>query len=172
MAPSTVGAGTPPIDSRYQTGGTMKLRAVAITATVLLLAGCSAEPSEIAAETTATSPPTPTISSSPAWTPTPWPTDIPSVVEAPAAAAPPVEASGTSDDDEAFLAALGTIDPGLAHERSLGRAANVCLDIEDGKDSTTIIVNMEARFEGGMVPNLSGGQLASLLSLIRTTCDS
>ncbi|TFC92027.1 MULTISPECIES: hypothetical protein [Cryobacterium] len=149
----------------------MKLRAVAITATVLLLAGCSAEPSEIAVDTTATAAPTPTISPTPTWSPTPWPTDIPSVVEAPAAAATPADASDASYDDAVFLAALGTIDPGLARERSLGRAANVCLDIEDGKDSTTIILNMEARFEGGTVPNLSGGQLASLLSLIKTTCD-
>ena len=73
-------------------------------------------------------------------------------------------------DDEIFLAALGTIDPGLEHERSLNRAANTCLDIEQGKDSMAIIVNMEARFEGGAVPNLSGGQLATLLRLIRATC--
>ncbi|TFD41770.1 hypothetical protein E3T37_03705 [Cryobacterium sp. TMT2-10] len=149
----------------------MKLHAVAITATVLLLAGCSAEPSEIAGGTTATATPTPTISPTPTWTAKPWPTDIPSVVEAPDVAAAPVEASGPSYDDETFLAALGTIDPGLAHERSLNRAANTCVDIEEGKDSTTILMNMEARFEGGTVPNLSGGQLASMLNLIKTTCD-
>ncbi|TFD09838.1 hypothetical protein E3T26_14525 [Cryobacterium sp. TMT1-21] len=92
-------------------------------------------------------------------------------MEAPEVAATPVEAAGPSYDDEVFLAALGTIDPGLAHERSLGRAENVCMDIEQGMDEATILPRIESRFEGGTVPALSGGQLASLLSLIRTTCD-
>ena len=141
----------------------MKIRTIVIAATVLVLAGCSSTPVAEVVE------PAPTASAthSPAPTPTPTPTAEPSptsTATTPVVLTPPV-------DDETFLAALGTIDPGLAHERSLGRAANVCLDIEQGKDSMAVLVNMEARFEGGTVPDLSGGQLATLLRLIKATCD-
>jgi hypothetical protein len=142
----------------------MKLRLATIAATVLLLTGCSAPAAEVAART-----PSAAVTPTPTWTPEPWPSSIPSIVEVPDEVTPPVDNEPTYED-EIFLAALGTIDPGLAHERSLGRAANVCLDIEQGKDSAAVLAGMEARFEGGTVPDLSGGQLAALLRLIRTTC--
>jgi PBP1b-binding outer membrane lipoprotein LpoB len=148
----------------------MKLRIVAIAATVLLLAGCSAEPNVPTVAATSVATPTPT-SPTPTWTAKPWPTDVPSTAEAPPVVETPAEASDPSQEDETFLATIGEIDPGLAHERSLNRAANVCLDIEQGKDNMTVITSMEARFEGGTVPNLDGGQLAMLLSAIETTCD-
>jgi hypothetical protein len=34
----------------------------------------------------------------------------------------------------------------------------------------TVLANMEARFEGGTVPNLDGGQLAMLLEAVKATC--
>jgi len=142
----------------------MKLHTAAIAATVLLLTGCSAPAAEVAAPA-----PSAAVTPTPTWTPEPWPSSIPSIVEVPDEVTPPVDNEPTYED-EIFLAALGTIDPGLAHERSLGRAANTCQDIEEGQDSMAILVNMEARFEGGTVPNLSGGQLATLLRLIRATC--
>lgn len=39
-----------------------------------------------------------------------------------------------------------------------------------GKDDATLLTNIEARFEGGTVPDLSAEQAAAVLDLIRTTC--
>jgi uncharacterized protein YceK len=152
----------------------MKLRNVAIAATVLLLTGCSSvQPASTSA------PESPSVTSSPSTThqPTSAPLATAAATMSPVPAAaeqvtvtPQVDADQQSADDAAFLAALGEIDAGLAHDRSIGRAANVCLDIEQGKDDKTVIANMESRFQGGTVPNLDVAQLAMLLSAIKDTC--
>ena len=143
----------------------MNLRTIAIAATVLLLTGCSAPAAEVSAPTPSaavTRSPAPTIAPSPTRTPTPTPT-------ATVAVTPPVY-TGPTYEEEIFLAALGTLDPGLSHERSLGRAENTCMDIENGMDDAALLSRIEQRFEGGTVPSLSAGQLETMLELIRTTC--
>ena len=145
----------------------MNLRTIAIAATVLLLTGCSAPAAEVSAPTPSaavTRSPAPTIAPSPTRTPTPTPTPTATV-----AVTPPVY-TGPTYEEEIFLAALGTLDPGLSHERSLGRAENTCMDIENGMDDAALLSRIEQRFEGGTVPSLSAGQLETMLELIRTTC--
>jgi len=48
-----------------------------------------------------------------------------------------------------LLAQLGRIHPGLAHERSVGRARNVCLDLLRGNPREEIVERARLRFDGG-----------------------
>ena len=59
----------------------------------------------------------------------------------------------TADDDGDFLAALIALDAGLTldRDRALIRAWDICLDIKQGKDATTVVKNAQVRFTDGHV---------------------
>lgn len=57
------------------------------------------------------------------------------------------------DKQAAFLTALSAIDPQLTSnkERAMRRAANLCLDIKEGKAPATVAKGAQLRFTGGDV---------------------
>jgi hypothetical protein len=96
---------------------------------------------------------------------------------APAASAPApagsmpetVDADGVpADARAAYLAGLTEIDPGLTvnEERAISRAANICLDISQGKDETTVIGNAVERLSGGNA-RIDEAQAAQAVELAR-----
>lgn len=136
----------------------MRSAVAALVLPVLLLTGCTAA-QPTAAPTTVT----PTVAS-------PSPRSTPVYTKSPAAtpgSAQP-EPSGINRS-EVFLTTLAAIDPGLIanEDRALSRAQDICLDLSQGKDDTTIARNAELRYEGGSVPDLTSDQALAILNAAR-----
>lgn len=69
--------------------------------------------------------------------------------------------------ESSLLAELGKIHPALNHERSVGRASNVCQDILGGEQSeASILDRAKQRFEGGSTGPLTQDQASSIVAVI------
>jgi hypothetical protein len=88
---------------------------------------------------------------------------------APSASAPTnLKLQSPKLDKRAFLAALTAIDAGLTvdEDQALRRAANVCLDIKQGKDPMTVAKNAQLRYTGGNV-TVNAGQARLIVAAAR-----
>ncbi|XUZ27344.1 hypothetical protein ACQVDT_21410 [Streptomyces sp. RMIT01] len=108
---------------------------------VLALAGCSAEDTPKAAESSSSAP---AVSSIP---------------------------SPDADQTKALTDALSAIKPELAQdtERAVNRARNVCKDVQDGKDEATVAANANARFSGGSASQLTDAQGAEIVTAVKSS---
>lgn len=68
----------------------------------------------------------------------------------------------------AYLAGLRQIDAGLVanEDRAIRRAANICLDIAQGKDEQTVVTNTVKRLSGGNA-TIDASQAARAVALAR-----
>ncbi|MET9729328.1 hypothetical protein ABZZ79_01295 [Streptomyces sp. NPDC006458] len=94
------------------------------------------------------------------------------------AAAPkttPSRPAGIPSPDEAqkaaLLRALRAVNPALGadEEKAVTNARNVCLDMQQGKDSGTVAANAKARFEGGDVGALTNDQGARIGEAVKAS---
>ncbi|MEV4320983.1 DUF732 domain-containing protein [Microbispora rosea] len=72
---------------------------------------------------------------------------------------------------DAYLAALGAIDPGLVvnEERAVRRGQNTCLDILEGKSTSTVVHNAQVRFTGGDA-TVSAAQARQVVKAVKAWC--
>lgn len=70
---------------------------------------------------------------------------------------------------ETLLHRLGAIHPLLQHSRSVSRARDTMLDIEQGKDEATLLHNTRLRFSNGNTVNLDERQAAAVLRVVQET---
>lgn len=117
---------------------------------ITLLVGCgSSEPSPAASEAPA----------------------VPASAATPAESGPDILAADEvpAEGRAAYLAGLTSIDSGLTlnEDRAISRATNICLDIDQGKDETTIINNTVERLSGGNA-TIDEDQAADVVELART----
>lgn len=68
----------------------------------------------------------------------------------------------------AYLAGLEEIDPGLIanKDRAINRATNICLDITQGKNESTVVDNARQRLSGGSA-TIDNAQAARAVALAR-----
>lgn len=104
----------------------------------------------------------------------PTPADVPAAtasVTAPAEDRPDIltDVEVSAEDRASYLAGLRDIDPGLTsnEDRAIRRVTNICLDVEQGKDETTIINNTVERLSGGSA-TINETQAAEVVELART----
>ncbi|MFA5898132.1 MAG: DUF732 domain-containing protein [Hyphomicrobium sp.] len=138
----------------------MRTRILASLVSVILLAGCGSAPE-----------PEPTIELAQPQPVTPSPATVEPVEESNELVSE-VSSDGFSDEavrEAMFLATMTEIDRGLTvnPDRALGRADNICLDIEQGRDEAQILANAEARYEGGTVPDVTPEQAQLIVNAVR-----
>lgn len=66
----------------------------------------------------------------------------------------------------ALLAGLRRIDPALDHERSIGRARNVCLDLLGGSPRAAVVERTRRRFTGSA--SVSSADAEAIVELIES----
>ncbi|MFJ8045171.1 hypothetical protein ACIRBX_32175 [Kitasatospora sp. NPDC096147] len=94
---------------------------------------------------------------------------------APATSAAPKPASGIPSPDAAqtaaLVAALNAVHPALAvkADKAVGRARNVCTDIQRAESDALVLKNAKARFEGGDVPPLTDAQGLAIVAAVKAS---
>ncbi|UQI46691.1 DUF732 domain-containing protein [Streptomyces sp. HU2014] len=85
----------------------------------------------------------------------------------------PKPSSGIPSPDttqtEQLIRALREIDAGLVakEDRAVRRARDVCADLKQGKDETTVHSNARNRYQGGTVPSLTDDQAARIVAAVK-----
>lgn len=72
--------------------------------------------------------------------------------------AEPAFPAPSEEQAAALLDALSRIDPALDHERSIGRARNVCLDLLGGSPRAAVVERTRRRFTGSVEVSLADAE--------------